>query len=408
MVTERMYELAFGFKKTKLWRQVYDSELFAVRLSDGEIGYCSILGRTGDRNAVALYVGDKGFQSLRTMLSIANDNSGAENNPSLFLTRDCIQCAYVTKDEMSLYDVEDVRSYAREHGIHSAGANAFPQFVRYMPYRYPWDLATDQERQRICEALEAGIYLAELLKTSGKRHIHLVRFGPETEVLPMLEKGADGFVLKSTPVPPVIPDTHASPKLSNDLVAARLHKMQKKGTLQCELTRLFTPAQVNEDEAPYFPVILLAMDEKTKIILPPTPIAYFEERPEQVVDAFADLLVENESCPEVIKVGNEQTFALLKSLCDTAEINLVLVDPDSLELLHAAKENIMRDVERDELDEDVWEDDDPEEMFEMILTLSDSELQQIPKVMIKQLLARYDDPSTPPEVIARLQSLLDL
>ena len=31
MATERMYELAFQYKGTKLWQQLYDDELFAVR-----------------------------------------------------------------------------------------------------------------------------------------------------------------------------------------------------------------------------------------------------------------------------------------------------------------------------------------------------------------------------------------
>ena len=41
---EKMYELAFQYKSTKLWQQLYDDELFAVQLDDGEIGYCSIMG----------------------------------------------------------------------------------------------------------------------------------------------------------------------------------------------------------------------------------------------------------------------------------------------------------------------------------------------------------------------------
>ena len=31
MATERMYELAFQYKGIKLWQQLYDDELFAVR-----------------------------------------------------------------------------------------------------------------------------------------------------------------------------------------------------------------------------------------------------------------------------------------------------------------------------------------------------------------------------------------
>ena len=44
MATEKMYELALRFYNAKLWDLMYDDELFAVGLSDGEIGYCSIMG----------------------------------------------------------------------------------------------------------------------------------------------------------------------------------------------------------------------------------------------------------------------------------------------------------------------------------------------------------------------------
>lgn len=33
MATEKMYELAFRFRDTKLWQRLYD-EMFAVRLTD--------------------------------------------------------------------------------------------------------------------------------------------------------------------------------------------------------------------------------------------------------------------------------------------------------------------------------------------------------------------------------------
>ena len=62
MASDRMYELAFQYKKTKLWKKLYDSEIFALKLSDGEIGYCCVMGMAGQVNAISLYVGEKGFQ----------------------------------------------------------------------------------------------------------------------------------------------------------------------------------------------------------------------------------------------------------------------------------------------------------------------------------------------------------
>ena len=33
MIDERLYELAFAYRKTRLWRILWESEIFAVKLS---------------------------------------------------------------------------------------------------------------------------------------------------------------------------------------------------------------------------------------------------------------------------------------------------------------------------------------------------------------------------------------
>ena len=200
MATERMYELAFRYKKTKLWQRMFDSEIFAVELSDGEIGYCSIMGRMGEVNAVAVYVGAKGFQSLRTIMTSIEGEGILLDYNELLLSQDCTQCGFDNKDALLPYELDEVRAYAKAHGIKLGGANAFPQFVRYKPYRHPWEITSELDRRRICEALEAGIFLSELLSATSKENIGLVMVNDETETIPLLIKGTQGFVLKTTPV----------------------------------------------------------------------------------------------------------------------------------------------------------------------------------------------------------------
>ena len=48
MAEDRLYDLAFAFKNTKLWEKLSDLDLFAVRLPGGEIGYCCVMGQMGD------------------------------------------------------------------------------------------------------------------------------------------------------------------------------------------------------------------------------------------------------------------------------------------------------------------------------------------------------------------------
>lgn len=42
------FKLAFLYRKTKVWKFLWDTEIFAIKLDDGQIGYVSITGREID------------------------------------------------------------------------------------------------------------------------------------------------------------------------------------------------------------------------------------------------------------------------------------------------------------------------------------------------------------------------
>ena len=169
MATDRMYELAFQYKKTKLWKKLYDTDIFAVRLSDGETGYCCVMGMAGKENAVALYPDTQAFQCYREILILALTGMPPEaESQDVLLTQNCLQCAFDTKDVLHRDELDEVRAYAKKHGIALRGANAFPQFIKYQPYYHPWYISSEKEQRYICETLEACIAMAELWHNRGE------------------------------------------------------------------------------------------------------------------------------------------------------------------------------------------------------------------------------------------------
>ena len=48
ILTDEMFEAAFRFRSICLWEKLTDSDVFAFRLSDGETGYCSVMGNAGE------------------------------------------------------------------------------------------------------------------------------------------------------------------------------------------------------------------------------------------------------------------------------------------------------------------------------------------------------------------------
>ena len=413
MATERMYDLAFQYKKNKLWKKLYDTDIFAVRFADGTIGYCCVMGMIGECNAVALYPDAKAFQSYRKISGLSPVQFRSESDYQEFLiSMDCLQCAFDSKDSLSDDDLKEVRAYTKKHGITLRGPNAFPQFVSYRPYHYPWSVTHTADQQRICEALEACNALSELLENRHKSEIGLDdRMIRASGQILLLEKNGDSYAVARTEIPPELPESHPSPAVPNDLTAARIKRMKKHGTLECEVIRMPEPVQTDPDQVPYYPVVLMGVDRDSGYLYPLKPVVDFEEHPEALLDAFAQSILEVDGCPKSIVVNDDRTYALLQNLCAAVGIKLVLTDED-LDSLEEAKDGLFAamspmvpfDDEYDELENPelaLFED-----MIESLMMLSDSELREMPKELAHQMLQLADEGILPDEVAWKLQRVL--
>jgi hypothetical protein len=154
MPSEKLYDIALRYKSTKLWKQLYDTELFAVGLSNGEIGYCCIMGELGEHIALALYVARDGLDSYRHLFK-AGDADTEMAQHEIMLSQDCLMCSFENKDELAPIEIEEAQRYAQAHGVAYRGKNSFPQFKRYKPAHYPWFLK-DEDEQLLFEALSAA------------------------------------------------------------------------------------------------------------------------------------------------------------------------------------------------------------------------------------------------------------
>lgn len=430
MATDKMYESAFRYKQTKLWKSLLDTEIFAVRLSDGEIGYCCVMGLLGEHISLAVYVGNEGFQSFRELAFRREpDFSDAEFSPSIFdaawaFRQVCLQCSFENRDELDEWGAEEVRRYARAHKIQLRGAHSFPDFSKYMRYRMPSDIETPEDERRICEALDAATALAELLKTKSKADIGLVSVTEDTETLPLLIPGKDGYTLTSVEVPEPWEEDWPEPVEVDAERVAELRKLRKKGVYACEVIRL--PGMLggkdednyededDEEEAPYFPAILLCVDTKSGASVGTVPVADYENHPEALRDAFIQALIDNGVCPRAIKARDEQARVLLSDLCVKAGI-LLSVD-EHLPALDEAKEELMNMLQNDDDffddEEDDEDGDDVTDMDEAIsfvmdemMRMSDRELRTLPHEVVRQILDMAPFGFVPKELQLRLRRL---
>ena len=69
MIPDKLYELAFAYKKTKLWDKIWKDQLFAVKLTDGKMGYVCAERGVESAYALKLFTTQKGLDTYRTLAS---------------------------------------------------------------------------------------------------------------------------------------------------------------------------------------------------------------------------------------------------------------------------------------------------------------------------------------------------
>ena len=413
MASDELYSLALEYKKTKLWKKLYDSELFSLQLSSGETAYCCVMGDLGEHIALAVYVGGQGFQSLRPLLFQPGDDA----NPMWALGQACVQCAFENKDELSEEELAEARAYGERHGVAFRGRKSFPQFVKYSPNRLPWRLREPEDEAVLKEALTAAMALAEMLKAKSKRDLGLSMVEEDTTDLPLLTREGEGWVLSRTPVPPELPPAYPTPNPPEADTLRQLKQLKKGGIVECEILRLMNPIQETPDEAPYFPVLVLCVDSKSKQVLHTEPVLRYDTEPDSALRTFVDALVQWGKLPKAVKVRTEATRALLEGLCSAAGI--LLSTGSQLPALDDARESLFSFLSDEDDDED-FEDFDPEEISEedissmmaqsaaLMMFLSDDNLRSLPPETVGQLMELVRLGVLPPEMSRRLRRIFPM
>lgn len=328
---EQLYDAAFQYKRTKLWKKMADSDLFALRLSTGETGYISILGNSGQFYGVNLYVGDTGLETYMRVSGWFESLPEPDNEFAAFeelLGQNCLQLALEDRDNLMDDEVEEVKAYTRAHNLRLRGSNAYPQFVQYRPGYHPWRMASDSEAQLLLEAVTACNQLSVMLK--GKK---LADFGFSDFIfdadIPLFEFRNEMLCpLPSIELPELDPISFPDVIFSDQVGAAAIRNKRHSGIYECQLVRFPTPLQDRPEDAPYYPVLLLLVSGDTGAALPVSPALQLEEHPEKVLAELVKALRKMNSVPKEIRCADERTAALLQDFGKKTKIRVVLYQDD--------------------------------------------------------------------------------
>lgn len=335
---KKYYDLGFAFRKTKIWKKIYEEELFAVKLAQKvkpetgkNIGYCCLMGRNSEHMALAVYIGAEGLTSYRKMFGQEPD---VLTDYSDLLIQDCVQCSIEKRDQFSSEELYKIKNYCDKAGI---GFRApFPQFTRFKPYCIPWEVKDRSDWNAIEKALQVVVKMAEVIAESGKdalglrpislglhdqsyapEQLGLFRDLPVDEVTIPLYSIVDGkLVSESLPLPPYMEKPFTPPTRMNDIAVAKMMKRAQKGTYECEIVRLPEPV---DGQPPFVPAVLVTVDEDG-LVLKPVMASAPAYDPDEMLDGFVESL--GDAYPRTIKVRTEETRILLENFCRRAKIHL--------------------------------------------------------------------------------------
>ena len=355
---DRLYDLAYAFKESRLWQKLWDSQAFAVQHDDGSIGYCCVMGRGGMHVALAVYPGLAGLHSLQAMS--VGDEETERDVREVGLRQDCVMLSFVNKEQLLPYEHQEITDYLARRGKKARGARAFAQFERFVPGRVPWDVHDTKDLEYMAQALQAALEVSRRLEDSTPEALGLYEGILIKRDIPLLVPENGGYAWRTTGLPTFKPPTYPGMDMpQDDLLYARLTRA-KKTKLTWALQTMFSPRAYEDEEsdraptgrpvkAPAFPMLLLIVSHDDGMILNILMSPQPEDYPREFARQLADL-IQQHGRPKGMLVMDDRTQALLDNFCK--RIQIPLTRRENIDVLEDGVEIFLQHFEQD------WGEDD--------------------------------------------------
>lgn len=404
MLKDSLWEKAFLFKKAKMWKYLEESDIFAVQLSSGEYGYCSVTGRIGQHFALIVYLGDKGLRSCYSVMA----SGDMCDSDALFagVEQYCLQCTLESRNYTDEMQLPELRAYAKKNQIRLGGEAGYPNLVRFYPCRMPWPV-NDEEALLLEEALDAALWVNEKLGCRKDKQAAMRQMGFDGEYIelknavPLFVKEDDEYKNSLLELKKCSPMIFYSPQMPSQekLKALKNTRGLKKNSLDVTLRPMNSTIEetIGDDEAPFIPPVIFASNHKNGQLLKPLFVEGAEEKYyDAALDAFADQLMENK--PAEIFTASERTYQFLEDFCKSAGIRLY----KEYELYH--HEQV--------IEEFMYNFNHPMDMFQksgligQLMQLSDGELANLPPQLLGLLMEPDILRVLPPELMKKLLKMM--
>lgn len=377
---DRLFDLAYEFKKTKVWKDLYDTDIIAIRLEDGQYGYISVLGHAKQLSGMNIYIGDDGFSSFRDLY--LNHYDEDSDDPECIYMQKCLQVTFDEKDLFSDEEFEEAASYNRRYKVRT---KYYPHFSKLEPCYEPWSFYDPKEHQIMEQALVCVIALAKELETQSPQAFGIHPLFCDTKDVLLVSVNKEGRIQKHGYIsqPELKIKEYPIIQVTDSSYLANIRMFPQHGIYETQVIHL-PNSVLSEDpkQAPYFPAALLMVNRSTGNSFPIRLAMHFEKDPESLLNNALEAMENYECYPKVIRCADRKTYALLCDFAEKMNIKISVFDRP-LRQLEQLKMNFSQSMTQEELDGYL---DDTTDMIHTILDLPQEQLMKIPQQLKLELI----------------------
>lgn len=323
---KRLYEAAIRFRELAPWNWMFEDQMFAVvNPEDGEAGYCSVMGASGEFLAMAVYPGDEGLLSYERMKRqsshSADDGPSAPADPDVYLDQKTLMASFEASEDVDKRD----RQVFKELGLRFRGKQAWPVLRSYEPGCVPWFLTAKQCRL-LTHALEQAMVVVQRVK--GNPDLLDERPG----CILTRTTGNDGDAAEWVDQWPAWPYLEEELDAESEHPYVEVDEMRLKRIMRAgkssgawEVDISYAPFSIFEGERPYFPRLMLCVHHGSGMILAAHPAEQSAE-PSEFVEQFVRVMEQHKMYPEQIAVRRQSVAQLLLPTAHAIGADMLEVD----------------------------------------------------------------------------------
>lgn len=322
ILSDTMIQSALDLQKATPWKTITNGNIIAIKLSNGDTGYCVTTGTNGKEFSLQLH------ESIRNLCTYLDSNAPDDDADIIKLLRalskmDNIIFSFMKKGSLEKKEINATKKYFDAHNITLPSSLGWPHFFRVCPGTPPDCITRQQDADHIVEAIKAVTYMA-----THPSEVPVHAFAQDyvdTEdrmMIPLLTPQQEGqYEITSMKMPEKEPETFPMPLFKDKALAKRILALPKGGQIQCKNCELPIPSFDEKSGLPCFPETLIWISlMQEHLHFTDTESAVFDLP--NALKNFGEQLIKEDKRPASIIVADEKTKNLLTDFCKQCGIAL--------------------------------------------------------------------------------------